>query len=1233
MQFFDLINAPLKGANLLEASAGTGKTFTIEGLFLRLIIEKNLPVGSILVVTYTVAATEELRCRIRGRLLKAAQAFAQGESADRLLAALLYRFADQQERRRVQELLQAALRDFDEAPIFTIHSFCQRTLQENAFESDALFDTEFLADEERLRREVVDDFWRSHFYETLPEVVGYVLARGCSPASLAALLRQVVSHPDMEIIPHLEPFTPEALRGLIAAYGDAFEEIKRHWPQVRQDIRGHLESSALHAGTYGRKAEGLCRAMDLCVDAGENRFPPGEHLIKFTPSYLAAKVKKNQPPPQHDFFQLCQILRDRAMVLEEELARYLLFLKTDFLVSARKKLAARKEEDNVMFFDDLLLRLRAAVEGKRGEELVRIIRGRYQAALIDEFQDTDSVQFAIFRTVFGQGDFPLFLIGDPKQAIYSFRGADIFAYMQAAAAMAGKYTIAENWRSEPGLIKAVNTLFSQRENPFVYREIAFSPTVPPVDKVQELLTLQGRHEAPCQWWFVPAEKFVGPGKLLPKGKVRTIIARAIAGETARLLMLARQGEVRIGNRSLQEGDIAVLVRQHREARIIQEALRRLNIPAVLQKAGHIFATTEAEELERVLRALAQPEENELVRAAMLTDMLGVGVAEMGRLAQEEGDWDLWRGKFDFYHRVWWEAGFMSAFTALLNGENIKPRLLAFPDGERRVTNLLHLAELLHRTSEEGKCGMMGLVKWLAEQRDQPAPYPDEHQLRLESDARAVQIVTVHQSKGLEYPIVFCPFTWEGSEVRGDAFSFHNTSAAGRIVFDLGSADADRHRSLAERELLAENVRLLYVSLTRAKHRCYFVWGRFNKAETSAPAYLFHDEQKSDGTEEGNALTTAIAANFEKLTDELMYRRLAEIASLAEGAIDLREVPTEAGEVQPLRLDAEDLPAFQPFSGNIDRSWRIVSFSSLTADRPQMADIPDYDGSLAVSPPPADYLEVFGAPREKFLKEAAGEDNIFSFPRGAEAGTLLHDILQRLDFQEKREAEVENLVSRKLLGYGFPACWEGVIRDLLGKVVTAPFLPFTDEEEVAVPFSLSAVDNAARLNELEFYFPLQRFTLADLQRIFHKAGLGFAHSDTDNEGPQLLHGMEQLHFNPLRGFMKGFMDMVFCHNGRFYLVDWKSNFLGNDVADYGPAGLARAMAEGSYHLQYHLYTLALHEYLSVRLPTYRYEKHFGGVYYVFLRGLGHLSGPEYGIYRDRPPAARIKKLAEVLIARH
>ena len=944
MERFDLLNAPLRGVNLLEAGAGTGKTFNIEGLCLRLIIEKALPIGEILVVTYTVAATEELRDRIRRRLRDAAAAFSSGNSDDHLLTSLLVKFPDPRERLLFQERLRAALRDFDEAAIFTIHSFCQRILQENAFESDSLFDTELITDERRLREEIVEDFWRTHFYETLPELAGYALSCGFNPGYLRKLLGKVTFLSDMEIIPRNDPPSLEAIRDQIATYNGALAGIIGAWPGVREEIYGKLSDTALHAGTYGFRAGKLIRAMDAFVASGGG-FPLFSDFEKFTAPKIAEKLKKNQALPDHEFFHTCQNVKALADALEQDLDDCLLFLKREFLSTVMRKLAARKEKDNLMFFDDLLIRLRDALKNRGGEELAQIVGARYKAALIDEFQDTDPVQFAIFQMVFGKGAHPLFLIGDPKQAIYSFRGADIFAYMKAAADIPGKYTIAENWRSEPGLIGAVNTLFSCRENPFLYKAISFRNAEAPPDKTHVFLTINGEREAPFRWWFVPAEKYDESGKFLSKERAQQIIARAVAGETARLLTLSRQGRAMIGDQPLLSSDIAVLVRKHREARLLQEAFRKFKIPSIIQKTGNIFDTREAEELERLLKGIAMPEEERLIRAALLTDILGVGVEGVEKLREDERAWGNWLDKFLFYHDLWFEAGFMGMFTAFMREEDVKVRLLGFSDGERRLTNLLQLMETLHRKSEEQKLGVLALLKWFAEQRDPDTPRLEEHELRLESDERAVNIVTMHQSKGLEFPVVFCPFAWDGSEVKGEGFAFHGKPGEEPVVFDLGSADVAVNRARAEREMLAENVRLLYVALTRAKHRCYFIWGRFNRAGTSAPAYLFHYGKREAVAGEQDDVVKAVSEDYKDLDDGAMYRQLEEIALPAAGNIALEEMPAGVGEAALLRHEEKTPLEFKPFSGKIDRSWRIVSFSSLTSDQPHGAESPDYDGAL------------------------------------------------------------------------------------------------------------------------------------------------------------------------------------------------------------------------------------------------------------------------------------------------
>jgi exodeoxyribonuclease V beta subunit len=1252
MRDFDLLNVPLIGANLLEASAGTGKTYNIEGLFLRFVIEKALPVGEILVVTYTVAATEELRDRIRRRLRGAAAAFSQEQSSDPFLKALLAKFPDAHQRLLFQERLKAALRNYDEAAIFTIHGFCQRMLQENAFESHFFFDTELVTDERGLREEIADDFWRTNFYENIPELAGYAVSRGFNPDYFRELLDNVISRHDARIIPDIPSSPLCTIKEQVADYNAAFAGIITSWHIVRKEVCEKLNSSALNASVYGRKANGLIKAMDAFIASGGPFFPLFKDFEKFTADKIASLVKTNHTMPEHAFFHLCQTVQKRAVALIKEMDAYLLFLRVGIIRTVRKELAARKEKNNTMFFDDLLLRMRDALKEKDGEDFTRVIRVKYKAALIDEFHDTDPVQFAIFQAVFGDGETPLFLIGDPKQAIYSFRGADIFAYMKAAAGIEKRYTITENWRSEPGLVKAVNTLFSERENPFVFKYISFMPVKAASDKAYEFFTIDGRRDAPLQLWFVPAESHGESGKLLSRAKAKNIIISALATEIVRLLKCAGQGRALIGQRPLEEADIAVLVRTNREARLVQEGLRRLRIPSVLHNAGNVFDTPEAEEMERLMAAVSAPEEEPIIRAALLMDILGVTASEMEELMNDERKWAQRIEKFRLYHDLWFDKGFIEMFAVFMAGESVRSRLLAFPDGERRLTNLLHLSEILERSRGERKLSPRGLLKWFKEQRDPATHCLEEHQLRLESDERAVRIVTVHKSKGLEYPVVFCPFTWAASEIGEDVFSFHDHQGDGQLACHLGSQEDGPCRAMAARELLAENVRLLYVALTRAKNRCYFVWGRFNKAGTSAPAYLFHNVGEN-GDEDEECLVASVEVGFKKLNDEEMYRRMEEIVLAAEGEIALREVTAPARETLLPRYETTEKLTFREFSGRIDRYWRVVSFSSLVSERQHNAELPDYDSDFAGEAPSLSSLPALVFSRDASFPEAEKACDIFSFPRGAGAGTLLHDILEHFDFTEKSEDAARILISQKLHIHGFDPMWEDVILTLLRKVADIPLFPFNTfypplekggwedfhkngSDSTHESFALSAVSNSERLNEVEFYFPLHRLAPEDLKSVFSPVYEGMHQIPPYPFLPKggwgdFLINISGLNFNPARGFMKGFIDMVFCYAGKYYLVDWKSNFLGRQIADYGQALLADAMAGNLYILQYHIYVLALHQYLTLRLPDYRYKEHMGGVYYIFLRGIEPALGPEYGIYRARPDERLVAAMAEKLIA--
>jgi len=688
----DLLNVPPAGTHLIEASAGTGKTYAITGLFLRLLVEGNLGVPEILVVTFTEAATAELKDRIRARLRHAARAFAEGGAEDLFLNKLVRRQGD---REPGAAAIGEALRAFDLAAISTIHGFCLRTLRENAFESGSLFDSELLPDQRSLIREVVEDFWRTRVAGASALFVSYVLGKGTTPDTLLSLLGTKVTQPHLTILPDREVAgsTQEE-----SEYVDCFRELRDAWPEARAEVERLLSTGeGLNRSKYRVGAIPLWLSrMDEYVGRGERDAELFAEFRKFTTRELEGAMKGGLAAPAHPFFACCQRLQDAQVALDELFRRRLVGLKAELFHHVRRELTRRKEERNVMSFDDLLVRLHQALEARGGVALARAIRGGLKAALIDEFQDTDPVQYAIFRKVFGSGDGPLFLIGDPKQAIYGFRGADLFAYLAASSQVESRHTLGENWRSEPGLITAVNTLFAGRDRPFVFEEISFQPAAPAPVRGPAPLRIEGEPGRALHLWFLKAGPGQGSDKPLTKGAAREILPRAVAGEISRLLRLGRSGRALIGTRPLGEGDMAVLVRRNLEARLMQEALSELHIASGLYSTGNLFDTHEAVEVERLLRGIAEPNTSGLVRAALATDLLGVKGEELEGLLADEPAWERWIVGFRGFHDLWDEQGFIVMFRRLLAEQEVLPRLISLPDGERRNTNVLHLAEVLHR---------------------------------------------------------------------------------------------------------------------------------------------------------------------------------------------------------------------------------------------------------------------------------------------------------------------------------------------------------------------------------------------------------------------------------------------------------------------------------------------------------------------------------------------------------
>ncbi len=1228
MKTFEATEISLAGPRLVEASAGTGKTHAITTLVVRLVVERGITVDQILVVTFTEAATAELRTRIRARL-GAALSVAAGETpGDPELASIVARSPQARTR------LAVALTNIDRAAVFTIHGFCHRTLLDSAFDSGVRFDVELLTDTQVLRDEVLLDFWTARLATAELAVVESLRAMKVSTAQAADLVDRVTRAPTMPVLPADAVGAPAPSEQV---FSRAFEVVKRTWD--RGTIEAMLvESSALSGVKYRQThVRSWCHDIDAYVRQGSPSAPASidKNMQRLSASALRAGVKKDQQgrEPRHPFFDACETLVVAAQSYDHVSSRHALGFQQELVAFVRRELPRRKERLGVMGFDDLLMALEQALTAPlTGERLARAVRRRYPVALIDEFQDTDPTQWSIFRTLYGRGD--VVLIGDPKQAIYGFRGADVFAYLAAAEHVpeASRFTMHTCWRSDPSLIRAVGAIYARLPTPFAVEAIRHVVVGPRPGAHDEL-----EGAAPLSFLFVPrgdAKRVTGePLKRLPD---------AVAAHIQRSLT----GEVSIQGIRLEPADIAVLTRTNRQAFEVQRALSTLGVHSVVLGDQSVFheEQPEARELSLVLAALVEPTSNTALRAALTTELLGVDARELADMDRDEDAWDEWVELFRQLSELWHRRGFVQMFRTLMRRTDTVQRLLGLEAGERRVTNLLHLMELLQTAASGQHLGPAALVGWLNASRRPGSGnvQPEATQIRLESDARAVRITTVHRSKGLEYAVVYCPYLWDGklrSSADKSGLTFHDPDDDRVLKLDLERDSANQAH--AERERYAENLRLMYVALTRAKHRCVVVWGALGlNWETSPLGFLLH-ASPLDG---GDVSVAAVKERLGSLADADM---LSEIESHLQEHSNIEVLALDdIGVGEPAALPAPRVLQAREMTGRVHAGWRTASFSELTADRSRGG----HEHGLGASRDRDVHVVAPGS--EEVGDEAMVEMNVatgeaeritlHAFPRGPQAGDFFHDVLEHLDFTN--EAELAPIVQQRLVAHGYALEHREAVVQALAEVLDTP-LPCGGKRKMR----LRDVPRADRLDELEFYFPVANPSTplvprgAQLSLAFSGAlgsamspllARGLAEPFIGHRSPELEESygarVAGLGFAPLEGFLKGYIDLVFQHAGRWYVVDYKSNHLGESLADYGPENLRRAMSHGHYYLQAHLYAVAVHRLLQLRLDGYRYERHFGGVLYLFLKGM-RPGSPHTGVFFEKPPAARIEQLSEILQA--
>lgn len=1196
MKPLNLASINISGLNLIEASAGTGKTWTIAALYILLLLEKELRPDQILVVTYTKAATAELRDRIRARIISILDLYNSGrEASSDDLEQLLMTFRPQNSQRAIQLLLRA-LYSFDDAAIYTIHGFCQRALLENTFESGSLFGSTMISDQDLIVKQVCDDFWRARILSQPIEFIEYLEAKGYTPEKLAAPLAGYFQNPDLIIIPHVDEIL---LSPLIIERDRLYQLVCDIWKSDRSIIIKQLEDARLNQQSYkSAQIETAAGILDSWVTV-RNPAHPNSKLDFFSRDRIASKTTKTSLfTPDHTFFFQCQSLSETLDTIETAFRNKIITCRHDLKKWLERELQQRKRALNLRSFDDLLIDLSQALESQSGTALAGNLRQRYRAAMIDEFQDTDPLQWNIFKHIGAEQDYPLFLIGDPKQAIYRFRGADVFAYLNAGRYIAPErtQTLDKNYRSDSALVRAVNTLFMSCPDPFFCRDIPFHPVTAGRSETDKLFIDSTDDKHPLKFWVYRREDET---KSELKPSATRAIVHAVAEETVRLLEPGRAEISKSGRaRTLRPGDISVLVKSHKQADLVQEAFTARGIPSVQQGSTTIFSTPEALDLLRIMRAAAEPYREDLLREALLTASMGVNANLVARYLEspdEHPEWDIWLANFQDLHAAAASGGIIALVSRLLGRCGVRTQVLTRFCGERSLTNILHCSELLHQTERELGKSLVGLISWL-ERKIQTPDRSDASLLRLETDENAVMISTIHASKGLQYPVVFVPFAWDPPSVKNERALFHDTE--GDLVLDLAGSAENSEFAAAEQK--AESARLLYVALTRAEFRCYTVWGRINGAVDSPLFQLLHTRAAS-----------GLDKRFSEMNDREIVAELQQLSCDGDSGITAELMPGGGTVVHHHPETTFDRPytCRSPLYPIRD-SWKVASFSGITSGAGHTFEPHDHDSLQgAVSQITVSVTTDSDLPPEGLT--------LFDFPRGAQAGTCLHGMLEQLDFQALDSDTIASLARSSLEECGFQEKWLPAVKEMILQVTSTRIIP--DDRN----FTLAQLKQGDWQTEMEFFLPIRQLTPATLQSLFE----GILENNRFGEFFEVL---QNLSFRQSSGMLQGFIDLIFTHNDRFYLLDWKSNYLGPKKTDYNPESMHDSMCRSAYVLQYHLYTLALDRLLKSRLPDYRYEKHFGGSLYLYLRGVSADSTTN-GIYFGRPLPEFISRAGDVLLA--
>lgn len=1092
MENFNVTEVSLDGCKLIEASAGTGKTHSVGILVLRLLLEKNIKINQIMMVTFTQAAVEEMKSRIRNFVYQAWQ-YSHDSSHSIDAGVKQYLAIYQGREQELQRVLNEAVSILDEVSIFTIHGFCARTLKEFAFETNQSFDLKMTTDFSEILYEALHIVWRKNITTLPPVLLKKLFDLSFSDAKLAEMTKAYLDgcHLRDEVLP-VETDIADILNSL--------ENLNNEVMLAQNAIATHIENNeeivmrAVHEQNKGSRLYKLFNASSQSIIDDLDSF-----VLEFKKS---SKIDRFNT----DFRELIQ---NYTYAKEASLTYSKLALTTIYHRNALeivKEIQNIKNRRSIQTFDDLIHNLHRTVTTESGQNLCKSLRAKYKAVFIDEFQDTDKYQYEIFSSVFMGHPNTIFFIGDPKQSIYSFRKADLDVY-KLARSKSETFTMYNNYRSNEPLLEKLNRFFGV-EDPFADNEIAYTEVGCGKPDLGRLVDENGKEN--CFECFEYSNK----------GQATQHMVEKILRLLAKGYSILEKGKTR----KILPSDIGILVRNHIDAKSVKQELGKKGLPAVVVDESNVFHSEVATYVSYILLAINQVN-NSSIYQALGTPLFLNYFNEIARINIEK---EILH--FEDFKNIFESKGVYSMFQLIMKTYNVRGNLLMANEknGQRLLTNLIHLVELLQHEQSRFKMSGEEMIDWLKRAKEEGMNGENSFEQRLESDENAVNIVTVHKAKGLAYNIVFTPFLESTHKPK-----FITKYKQGDKYFI--SLDCNNNEEAAQafaKQYEQEERRIVYVALTRAVYYC----GIYTKPNSKNT--LGHFTNTWQGPKES-------IVNFESDSQLHCHNSVAQLLP-----------------------EPNAVPALHLF----DKQWAVLSYSGIVSTGQHAA-------VTNVENPSTDAFEQF----------------VFDkMPKGVFFGSFVHEIFEKIDFADS--ANWENIIRKtgqKHLGWPHPLS-ESQMADMPFYMQWFQHICKTRLTTAEGEFSLSNIEN--KLHELEFYFPYDQIDSAGLKNVLQTVDIEIK---------------DELYMG---GMMNGFIDLVFEHGGKYYLLDWKTNFLGNNLQAYGNSNLDQAMIQHNYHLQYLIYTVALCRYLQTRIPNFEYDTHFGGVYYLFVRGIRQ--GQNTGIFFDR-----------------